>query len=83
MPVTGVTDGYGPVLGQPARDYTAVDKMDFMTLLVAQIKNQDPLSPMSNAEFTDLIVAQRAFQANSRVITTADQVLQELVNLVG
>ena len=34
-------------------------------------------------EFTDLIVAQRAFQANSRVITTADQVLQELVNLVG
>jgi flagellar hook protein FlgE len=34
-------------------------------------------------EFTDLIVAQRAFQANSRVITTADQVMQELVNLVG
>jgi flagellar hook protein FlgE len=34
-------------------------------------------------EFTDLIVAQRAFQANSRVISTADQVLQELVNLVG
>ncbi|MBU2503285.1 flagellar basal body rod protein FlgG, partial [bacterium] len=25
---------------------------------------------------------QRAFQANSRVITTADQVMQELVNLV-
>ncbi len=34
-------------------------------------------------EFTDLIVAQRAFQANSRVITTADQVMQELVNMVG
>jgi flagellar hook protein FlgE len=34
-------------------------------------------------EFTDLIVAQRAFQANSRVITTADQVMQELVNLLG
>lgn len=33
-------------------------------------------------EFTSLVVAQRAFQANSRVITTADQVMQELVNLI-
>ncbi len=55
MPVTGITDGYGPVVGQPVRDYTAVDKMDFMKLLVAQIKNQDPMSPMDNAEFTSQI----------------------------
>ena len=33
------------------------------------------------AEFTNLIIAQRGFQANSRVITTSDQVLEELVNL--
>ena len=32
-------------------------------------------------EFTDMIVTQRAFQANSRVITTSDELLQELVNL--
>jgi len=32
-------------------------------------------------EFTNLITAQRGFQANSRVITTADDMLQELVNL--
>ncbi|WP_163541792.1 flagellar hook protein FlgE [Occultella kanbiaonis] len=32
-------------------------------------------------EFTNLIVAQRGFQANSRIITTSDQVLEELVNL--
>lgn len=32
-------------------------------------------------EFTDLIVAQRAYQANTRVVTTADQVLTEVVNL--
>ena len=32
-------------------------------------------------EFTNMIVAQRGFQANARVITTADQMLQELVNL--
>jgi flagellar hook protein FlgE len=32
-------------------------------------------------EFTSLIVAQRGFQANSRVISTADEMLQDLVNL--
>jgi flagellar hook protein FlgE len=33
------------------------------------------------SEFTNMIVAQRGFQANSRVISTADQMLEELVNL--
>ncbi|MFA9558079.1 flagellar hook protein FlgE [Evansella sp. AB-rgal1] len=32
-------------------------------------------------EFTELIVAQRGFQANTRIITTSDEILQELVNL--
>lgn len=32
-------------------------------------------------EFTEMIVTQRGFQANSRIITTSDEMLQELVNL--
>ncbi|NGZ75500.1 flagellar basal body rod protein FlgG [Saccharibacillus alkalitolerans] len=32
-------------------------------------------------EFTEMITAQRGFQANSRIITTSDEVLQEVVNL--
>jgi flagellar hook protein FlgE len=32
-------------------------------------------------EFTNLITAQRGFQSNARVITTSDEMLQELVNL--
>ena len=32
-------------------------------------------------EFTQMIVAQRGFQANSRVISTSDEMLQDLVNL--
>ena len=32
-------------------------------------------------EFTDMIVTQRGFQANSRTITTSDQLLQELLTL--
>jgi len=33
-------------------------------------------------EFVNMIVTQRAFQANSKAITTSDQMLQDLVNLI-
>ena len=33
------------------------------------------------SEFTSIIVAQRGFQANSRVISASDQILQDLVNI--
>lgn len=33
------------------------------------------------AEFTNLILSQRGFQANTRVITTSDEILQELVSM--
>jgi flagellar hook protein FlgE len=33
------------------------------------------------SEFTEMIIAQRGFQANSRIITTSDEILQEVVNL--
>lgn len=40
---------------------------------------------MSNVElteeFTEMIIAQRGFQANSRTITTSDEILQEVINL--
>lgn len=40
---------------------------------------------MSNVDlavqFTDMIIASRSFQANSKIISTGDEILQELVNL--
>jgi flagellar hook protein FlgE len=33
-------------------------------------------------EFTNLIIAERGYQANSRVITTTDQLYQEAINLI-
>ncbi len=33
------------------------------------------------SEFTDMITTQRGFQANSRIITTSDTLLEELINL--
>ena len=34
-----------------------------------------------SSEFTEMIIANRAYQANSRSITTSDEMLQELINL--
>lgn len=34
-----------------------------------------------SSEFTEMITTQRGFQANSRIITSSDEMLQELVNL--
>ncbi len=33
-------------------------------------------------QFTRLVIAQRSFQANARVITTGDQIMQEMVSLI-
>jgi flagellar hook protein FlgE len=33
------------------------------------------------SEFTEMIIAQRGFQSNTRIITTSDEILQEIVNL--
>ncbi len=32
-------------------------------------------------EFTNMIITQRGFQANSRIITVSDTLLEELINL--
>ena len=46
---------------------------------------QDGALELSNvdlaSEFTEMITTQRAFQASARIITTSDEMLQELVNL--
>lgn len=34
-----------------------------------------------SSEFSDMIITQRGFQANSRIITVSDEILNELVNL--
>ena len=46
------------------------------------LMNQIEMSNVDLAqEFTNMITAQRGFQANSRVISSSDEMLQDLVNL--
>lgn len=48
----------------------------YMTSGVLEMSNVD-----LSQEFTEMITTQRGFQANSRIITTSDTLLEELVNL--
>lgn len=46
------------------------------------VNNKVEMSNVNLAqEFSDMIVTQRGFQANARIITTSDSMLEELVNL--
>ncbi len=60
-------------------------EMETTTPTTANSKILSGQLEMSNVdlseEFTEMIVAQRGFQANSRIITTSDTVLEELINL--
>ena len=48
----------------------------YMNTCVLEMSNVD-----LSAEFTEMITTQRGFQANSRIITVSDTLLEELVNL--
>ena len=49
---------------------------DYITTGVLEMSNVD-----LSQEFTEMITTQRGFQANSRIITVSDTLLEELVNL--
>ena len=59
-----------PTIGTPSA------QMGFTTAGAIEMSNVDLAQ-----SFTNMITAQRGFQANSRVISTSDEMLQDLVNL--
>ncbi len=52
MAATASNLSNGPSSGVAAKDETSMGKEDFLTLLVAQLQNQDPLNPDDATEFT-------------------------------
>ena len=65
---SGAFDGIG-------EDITASGSGSFTTGAL-EMSNVD-----LSAEFTDMIITQRGFQANSRIITVADSMLEEVLNI--
>ena len=52
-----------------------MDKDDFLQLLVAQMRNQDPMNPMDNSEILSQISQIREISASDRLTETLDAVL--------
>jgi flagellar hook protein FlgE len=67
----------GPNAGAPQVGTPASNGYGLTASGAVEMSNVDLAS-----EFTNMITAQRGFQANSRVISTADQMLSDLVNLI-
>ena len=65
-----------PNSGTPLNSTATSDGMGSVNSGFLEMSNVD-----LSEEFTDMIVAQRGFQANTRIITTSDSILEELINL--
>ena len=52
MTVTSVSDVYSQASTTTSTNATVMGKDDFLSLLVAQLQNQDPLNPSDSTEFT-------------------------------
>ncbi|WP_163536800.1 flagellar basal body rod protein FlgG [Gracilibacillus sp. YIM 98692] len=81
-----VNDGQNFIDGDNSGDYNAAnDTILFAPEDAGTASIVSGALEMSNVdlseEFTEMITAQRGFQANTRIITTSDEILQELVNL--
>lgn len=61
---------------EAAKSGTAADQNRFMTLLVTQMKNQDPLNPMDNAQVTSQL-------AQLSTVTGIDKMNTTLESLIG
>ncbi len=72
---TGKTDNSTATAPSKARQ--GVDSNTFLTLLIAQLKNQDPLEPQQGAEF----VAQLAQFNSLEQLTSINDRLNQLLNL--
>ncbi len=83
---TGTTDSSdtGSKLGKAA----GMGKDDFLTLLVAQLKNQDPMKPMEDREFVTQLAQFSSLEALEKLNTKLEalagaQLLGEAAGLIG
>jgi flagellar hook protein FlgE len=66
------TNSGDPAIGTPGTGQRGAISAGFLEMSNVELSQQ----------FTDMIRAQRGFQANSRVISASDQMLQDLVGLI-
>ncbi len=65
-----------PDIGRPGEN-TGTVTLSFLNPGTLEMSNVDLAE-----QFTEMIIAQRGFQANSKIISTSNELLQELVNII-
>lgn len=90
MSVTGVNDYSTSTVNQRAAEEKASgqNSIDFLTLLVAQLTNQDPLNPMEDADFTSQLAQleqlEQTISLNKTMSTMSTQSkLQSATAMIG
>jgi len=86
--VNGTTSGSGLAAGEGAAAIAASNDSSsqlFMSLLIAQIQNQDPLSPMESKDFVQQFAAMSQVQSMESLasMTSASTAVQESLLIVG
>ncbi|MCJ7830769.1 MAG: flagellar hook assembly protein FlgD [Desulfobacterales bacterium] len=90
MSITGIEQVQSNAGGQAVQE-TALGKDDFLLLLVAQMKNQDPLNPSDSTEFTAQLAQFSSLEQLQNVNSNleslqqvqADLMNSQAVNLIG
>ena len=88
-PISSITTNTtSAVSATTAKDQAAIDNDDFMTLLLAQLKNQDPMKPMDSSEMMGQIAQLNSLNAlisikDSLDAMTKSQNMSYAASLIG
>jgi flagellar basal-body rod modification protein FlgD len=77
MATSGITNtpGAAPAADPTGASSALVNQADFLKLLTAQLRNQDPLNPVSNAEFTSQLAQFSTLSGVQQLNTSTQQML--------
>ena len=76
MPVSGINTTTNNVSAQGASGSSAMDKESFLQMFMAEVKYQDPLSPMSNSEQASQLAQYSQLEQLQSMNTTLTQSLE-------
>jgi len=76
--VSSITSSASQATGTSASDgLSSLTGEDFMNLLIQQLSNQDPLTPMSNEEMLNQISTIRQVEMNTRLTERLEQLTEQ------